>query len=1162
MNDYVAAARERVVVYDGAAGTMLQAAGLGPDDFGGPGFEGCNELLNVTRPDVVTAMHAGFLDVGVDVVETNTFGAFNVPLGEYGIADRAYELARAGARIAKEVAGSYSTLEHPRWVAGSIGPGTKFASLGQISYVELRDAYEVEARGLLDGGVDLFIIETQFDLLGLKAAVNGCRRAMAATGRAVPIQAQVTLELTGKMLGGTEIAAVLAAVEALRVDVIGLNCATGPAEMYEPLRYLSRASRVPISAIPNAGLPSVVDGAVCYTLEADELADFHARLVTELGVTVIGGCCGTTPEHMRVVVERCRDLEPAHRTPVHEAGATSAYSFVPFHQDTSFLIIGERTNANGSRRFRDALLAEDWDACTQIAKEQVAESAHLLDVSVDYVGRDGVADMAEVASRFATGVTAPLVLDSTEPDVLEAGLQHIGGRAVLNSANLEDGDGAGSRADRVFRLAVEYGAAVICLLIDEDGQARDVESKLRVAHRLYRLATETYGLEPSDLIFDALTFPLTTGDENLRGDAMATIEAIRRIKAELPGVFTTLGISNVSYGINPAARQALNTVFLDECLAAGLDSAIVHAGRLIPLSKIPETDRQICLDLIYDRRRPATDPEGAYDPLAALLDAYAGAVTATAEVEDRSSWPVDKRLVARIVDGNRDGLVGDLDEALDSGTSALEIINDVLLEGMRIVGERFGSGEMQLPFVLQSAETMKTAVTHLEAHMEHADTPAKGSIVLATVKGDVHDIGKNLVDIILSNNGYEVHNLGNKVDIPEIIDTALGVGADAIGMSGLLVKSTLVMRDNLETLNRRNITIPVLLGGAALTRRYVEQDLREIYRAPLFYGKDAFVGLAVMERLADQKRSGRIDPDLGRVSEGRDLPGRAPRVAAGDIPARSPHVASDNEVFVPPFIGSRVVTRIPIADIAPYLNETALFRNQWQYRPEDGEGDAAFKKRLRALLGRRLSVAAAENLLVPQIVYGYFCVNADGNDLIVWTDETCTTEQVRFTFPRQSTDPYLCIADFFRPVGEADYGAFHIVSMGSRIAERAAELFAADRYQEYLWTHGLGVEMTEALAEYSHARIRNEWGFGDEDGPSAAGMSRQRYRGGRYSWGYTPCPDLQDNATVAELLDASRIGVSVGADTGYQYHPEQTTSALICHHPAAKYFVVREAATC
>ncbi len=1150
--DYTEAVRRRVVIFDGGAGTTFQRAGLGPDDYGGPDVEGCHELLNVTRPDVVEALHESFLEVGCDAVETNTFGAFGVPLGEYGLADRAYELAAAGAEIARRVADRYATPTRPRWVAGSIGPGTKFPSLGQIGYRELRDLYEVEARGLLDGGVDLLLVETQFDLLGLKAAVAGCRRAMDSAGIDVPIQAQITVELTGRMLPGTEVAAALAAIEPLGVDVIGLNCATGPGEMWEPLRYLSRHCRRPISVIPNAGLPRVVDGEMVYGLTPDELASHHERFVTELGVSVIGGCCGTTPAHLAAVVERCRGLEPATREPQHEPGATSLYSFVPFRQDTSFLIIGERTNAQGSKAFRQALTAEDWDGCLDVAHGQVRESAHLLDLSVDYVGRDGVSDMSELASRFATGVPVPLVFDSTEPDVLEAGLVHTGGRSVLNSANLEDGDGPGSRADRVFRLAREHGAAVICLLIDERGQARDLEWKMEVAHRLYDLAVHRYGLEPGDLLFDALTFPLTTGDEDLRGDAMATLAAIRRIKAELPGVFTVLGVSNVSFGLRPAARHVLNSVFLDEAVRAGLDAAIVHAGRIVPLSSIDEAHRRICLDLIYNRRRDG------YDPLEALMEAFADVAATRRPVEDRSGWSVEKRLIQRIIDGDRTGLTDDLDEALQT-MPALRIVNDVLLEGMRVVGERFASGEMQLPFVLQSAETMKAAVAHLEPHMERAESTGKGKIVLATVRGDVHDIGKNLVDIILTNNGYEVRNLGIKVELADMLAAAEEIGADAIGMSGLLVKSTLVMRDNLEEMVRRGIAhIPVLLGGAALTRRYVEGELRDVYPGPLFYGKDAFEGLAVMDRLVELRRSGEEDPDFGRTPT-RRLPERrrttAPSVAP---PRRSPDVATDNPVFVPPFVGSRVVKGIPLDDVAAYLNETALFRNQWQYRPLPGEDDAAFKARIRPEFRRRLAGAKSRGLLVPQVVYGYFPANGDGDELVVWADEDRRSELARFVFPRQSRPPYLCIADFFRPVdAEVDYVAFHIVTMGSAVSEEAARLFAEDRYRDYLHLHGLGVEMTEALAEYWHRRIREEWGFADEDGPTLRGLFRQQYRGGRYSWGYPACPDLEDNAVVARLLGAERIGVTCGEDTGWQYQPEQTTSALIAHHPQAKYFVAR-----
>jgi len=1144
-----------VVIFDGAGGTSLQQFGLSLDDFGGPEFEGCNELLNIRRPDVVASIHRSFFDADVDVTETNTFGAFAVPLAEYGIADRAYELAAAGAAIAREVTDECMAADgRQRWVAGSMGPGTKFASLGQIRYAELRDAYEVEAAGLLDGGCDLLLIETQFDLLGAKAAINGARRAMAHSGRGVPLQVQVTIELTGRMLAGTEIGAALTTLDALRPDVIGINCATGPAEMYEPLRYLSRHSRIPISCIPNAGLPHVVDGEMVYDLAAAELAGHLSTFIDELGVSVVGGCCGTTPGHMAAVVEACRPLPPAQRDPIHLPGAASTYSPVSFRQDMSFLMIGERTNANGSRAFREAFLAEDLDACIAIAEEQVRESAHLVDLSVDYVGRDGVADIRLLGSRFATEVAAPVVLDSTEPEVMEAGLEMIGGRSVLNSVNLEDGEGLGSRLDRVLSLAHEHGAAVICLLIDEKGQARTLEWKMEVAHRIYDLATERYGLEAEDLIIDPLTFPLSTGEDDLRGDAIATIEAIRLIKDELPGVTTVLGISNVSFGLSAPARRALNSVFLHECLEAGLDAAIIHAGKMLPLNKIAASERQACFDLIYDRRTPE------YDPLEALLEVFSDAVVERVVEIDRSDWPLDRRLRERIIDGNKSGLEGELGEALESGLTPLGIINVILLDGMKAVGALFASGEMQLPFVLRSAETMKAAVRFLEPHMEQEDTATRGSIVLATVRGDVHDIGKNLVDIILTNNGYEVHNLGSKVDIDEMIGAYLETGADALGMSGLLVKSTLIMRDNLDELTRRGLgDVPVLLGGAALTRSYVEDQLQSRYTGPVFYGKDAFAGLDAMSDI--------LPGEQGREPvrrPGRSLPKRTGSVEVGEAasaPDRAPSVDTDNPVYQPPFLGSRIVRSIPVDAIAEYISETALFRNQWQYRPESGETDAEFKDRIRPELRDQLAKARADDLLVPELVYGYFPANGDGDDLVIWTDESRSMERTRFAFPRQHRDPWLCIPDFFRPADgpDVDYAAFHIVSIGARVSERTTELFAADRYTEYLKVHGLGVEMAEALAEYWHRRIREEWGFADEDGPTLTGLFRQQYRGGRYSWGYPACPDLEDNEKVAELLDSDRLGISVGEETGYQYQPEQTTSALICHHPQAKYFIARKA---
>jgi 5-methyltetrahydrofolate--homocysteine methyltransferase len=1154
---YLEAIRERVIVFDGAFGTFIQDLELGAEDFGGPSLEGCNEMLCLTRPDVIEAMHAAFLEAGVDAIETASFGSFSTVLTEYDIPEQAYELNVAAASIARRVADRYESDGRPRYVAGSIGPGTKLPSLGHIGFIELRDAYEEQARGLIDGGADIFLIETCMDLLQIKAAMQGCRNAMKACGRELPIQVQVTMETTGRMLVGTEIGAAYASLAAMKPDVIGINCATGPSEMQEHLRYLSEHSLIPISVLPNAGLPSVVDGKTHYDLTPEQLAEFHRHHVSDLGIGIVGGCCGTTPEHMRQVCEAVHGVAPKTRTPEFEPSVSSLYSAVTLEQDQSFLIIGERTNANGSKAFREAMLREDWDTCLKMATEQIREGSHVLDVCVDYVGHDGTVDMNEIASRFASQASVPLVLDSTEPEVMEAGLLHTGGRSILNSANLEDGEEPGSRLDRVFTLARDFGAAVICLLIDERGQARDVEWKMEVAHRIAKIATERYGLSNSDLIFDALTFPIGTGDEDLRKDGIATLEAIKRIKDEIPGAFTTLGLSNVSFGLSPATRQVLNSVFLHEARQYGLDSAIVHASKILPLARIPEEQITVCQDLIYDRRK-----EG-YDPLTALLEIFAGVSAVETVKVDRTDWTIEQILRQRIIDGDREGLIEDLELARSNGIAALDIINEILLDGMREVGELFGSGRMQLPFVLQSAETMKTAVAHLEQYMEKTgESSAKGKLVLATVKGDVHDIGKNLVDIICTNNGYEVHNIGIKIGIQEMIEKVKEVNADALGMSGLLVKSTIIMRDNLQELNTQELSdIPVLLGGAALTRSYVEQDLRKVYDGRVFYGKDAFEGLSVLDTLMNIKKTGIDDPDFGRKL-GTRLIERAEKVEVdpSTIPARSPEVETDNEVFTPPFLGSKVVKGIGLDEIAEYINETALFRNQWQYRPNEGETDADFKDRIRPLLREQLGAAKSGGYLVPQVVYGYFPVNADGNDLVVWTDDTRTVEKTRFHYPRQKVAPFMCIADFYRSVesGEKDYAAFHIVTMGSPVSEKAAELFAENKYNDYMVLHGIGVEMAEALAEYWHHRIRTEWGYVGQDGPSLAGLFRQQYRGGRYSWGYPACPDLEDNATVAELLEAGRIGIEVSEETGWQYQPEQTTSAIICHHPKAKYFVARD----
>ncbi len=1150
---YLGAIRRGFLVFDGATGTNLQLRNLSADDFGGASLEGCNEMLSVTRPDVVADLHRSFLDVGVDVIETNTFGGFSVILAEYQVADRAHELALASAQIARRTADQYASPGSPRFVAGSLGPGTKFPSLGQITYDALSASYEELAFALLEGGVDLLIVETVYDLLAGKAAINACHRAMARHGRIVPIQAQVTIELTGRMLPGTEIGAAITALEPLGVSVLGLNCATGPIEMYEPLRQLADSSPVPLSCLPNAGLPSVVDGVMHYDLTPDQLAEHLTRFVTEYGVRAVGGCCGTTPEHLARVVQSLRDVTPFERRPILEPAVASIYSATPYHQDRSVLLVGERTNANGSKKFRDAMLRGDWDTCVEMAREQVKEGAHVLDVCVDYTGADGVSDMDTLMSKLATQSSVPVMVDTTETPVARAALSWLGGKALLNSVNLEEGDGPGTRLDGFLSLAAEFGAAVVATCIDEEGQARTASWKLRAARAITDLATQRYGLAAHDIFIDPLALPLSTGMADSRRDGIETIEAIRLIKAELPGVQTILGLSNISFGLSAPARQALNSMFLHECAAAGLDAAIVHASKILPLARIDDEVRQVCLDLIYDRRRDD------YDPLAELLRLFEGVTSSTTSASDLAELPLEERLRRRIIDGARVGLEDDLAAALATPMAALDIVNDVLLDGMRVVGDLFATGEMQLPFVLQSAETMKSAVTYLEPHMEKSDQGGRGTVVLATVKGDVHDIGKNLVDIILTNNGYEVINLGIKVGVNEMLAAVDQHHADALGMSGLLVKSTLIMRENLEVMNDLGYAkVPVLLGGAALTRTYVERDLRETYRGRVFYGKDAFEGLRVLDRLNELNRTGENDPLFGREISERRVPRRSrdgAQPAPDGLPSRSPSIIADNPLFTPPFIGTRVAKGVSLDDISEYLNLTALFRNQWGYRPENGEDDKAFKERVSAVLRDQLATAKREGLLNPQVVWGHFPVASEGTELIVYSDESRTTEAARFNFPRQHQEPYYCISDFFRPreSTDHDHASFMLVTMGAAVSARCQELFAADRYTDYLMLHGLGVEMAEALAELWHRRIREELGFAHEDGPTLTGLFRQQYRGGRYSWGYPACPDLTDNAKVADLLGAGRIGVSVSE--GYQLHPEQTTDAIICHHPQAKYFV-------
>ena len=1180
------ALQERVVIADGAMGTMLQHYEPTLDDY--QGLEGCNEILNVSRPDLVGRIHDDYLAVGIDAIETNTFGANWSNLSDYDIDDRIHEFAEAGARIARERVDAAEAADgRIRWVLGSMGPGTKLPSLGHTTYEHLKQTFALQAEGLIDGGADALLIETSQDLLQTKAAVNACKQAIVARGIRLPIFVEVTVELTGSMLMGSEIGAALTTLAPLGVEAIGLNCATGPQEMSEHLRHLSKQSPVTVMCMPNAGLPVLGANGAHYPLTPAELATAHEQFVKEFGLGLVGGCCGTTPEHMRAVVERLRGVAAAERPAVLEPGVASLYQHVPFDQDSAYLAIGERTNANGSKAFREAMLEERWDDCVEIARQQIRVGAHLLDVCVDYVGRDGVADIREIVSRFASASTLPLVVDSTEPAVIRAGLELIGGRPVVNSVNYEDGDSPSSRFGRIMPLVREHGAAVIALTIDEHGQARTKDDKLRIASRLVDELVGTWGMKVTDIIVDCLTFPIATGQEETRRDAIETIEAIRALVAKYPGIHTTLGVSNVSFGLNPAARSVLNSVFLHEASEAGLDSGIIDAAKIVPLASIPDDQRKVALDLVWDRREWDADGNLTYDPLATMLDLFAGVDSASLRDQraaELAALPTTERLERRIIDGELKGLEADLDLARAEGKSALDIINDHLLEGMKVVGERFGSGEMQLPFVLQSAEVMKTAVALLEPHMEKSDDAGKGRIVLATVRGDVHDIGKNLVDIILTNNGYEVINLGIKQPIADIIAAAEEHNADVIGMSGLLVKSTVVMKENLQELTSRGLGTrwPVILGGAALTRAYVEDDLASLFDGEVRYAKDAFEGLALMEPLVAIARG--ADPaSVGLPALKKRIHRAGSKLTLTEpeaMPARA-DVVADNTLPTPPFWGTRIVRGVALADFAAFLDERATFMGQWGLKPGRGEDGLSYEQlvelegrpRLRYWLDRIL----AEGMLDPSVAYGYFPVVSEGEDLVVLhhgDDPTGVlgrpgllapdggsggaigSDRLRFTFPRQRRDRHLCLSDFVRSreSGEVDVMPVQLVTAGAAIDKVTADLFAGNHYRDYYELNGLVMQLTEALAEFWHARIRDELGFAGEDPADTAGLFKLEYRGARFSLGYPACPDMEDRRKVVELLRPERMGVELSEEL--QLHPEQSTDAFVFHHPEAKYFSV------
>ena len=1144
--------KEKVIVTDGAMGTTIQSHGLSNDDF--HGLDGCNEYLNVSRPELIQSIHQSFFEVGADLVETNSFGSAAAVLAEYGVAERAHEISKAAARNARLVADQFSTTSWPRFVAGSVGPGTKLVSLGHISFDDLYRSYLPQMLGLLEGGVDAIQIETCQDLLQIKCAVVAAVDAMKQIKRQVPIIVTITMETTGTMLIGSEIAAALTVLESLPIHVVGLNCATGPDLMQENVRFLGTASSRPVAVIPNAGLPRNVEGRAVYDLTPEVLADYHETFVLDYGASMVGGCCGTTPEHIRIVYERVGGLSPQRRPHDFNSHVSSSFHAVALDQDGSTpLIVGERCNANGSKKFKEILLAEDWEAAVEMARDEAREGSHVLDVCTAFVGRDEARDMTEVLRRFSTQVTAPLMIDSTQLDVLEAGLKLLGGRSIINSINLEDGEG---KFDRICELAVRYGAALIALTIDEEGMAKSAQRKLEVAERMYRLCTERWGIPADALIFDPLTFTVGSGDEDSRKLALETLEGIRLIKERVPRSRTILGVSNVSFGLQPYARQILNSVFLAEARAAGLDAAIVNSKKILPLHTIDAEIIGIVRDLIFDRRA-----EG-YDPLFSFIGKVQGA-SSTAKTSTADSGPIDEVLKRRIVDGRKVGIEEVLDTALKS-YKPLEIINTILLAGMKQVGDLFASGEMQLPFVLQSAETMKKAVSHLQQYMDKVQGPEKGCMVIATVKGDVHDIGKNLVDIILSNNGYKVVNLGIKQPLDSILTAAREHRPQAIGMSGLLVKSTLVMKENLEEMSRQKIEIPVVCGGAALNRAYVEVDLRRAYQTgPVFYAADAFAGLQIMDELTGNaaEKTLTTSVDHERVRHGEMRAERETRVAEKAREVAQSSIQPAPSIPEPPFLGvrHREPQHIPLAEVFSYINKKALFVNQWMYRR--GKRSTAEYKRfvheyVEPLFHQWCSKVLETDWIQPRVAYGYFRCQSEGNDLIIYDPGREGVVACRISFPRQIADRRRCIADYFLPVssGRFDVVAFHVVTSGARASEKCAELFQANQYTDYLHFYGLSVESAEALAEYWHRQIRHELGIASRDGPTVDALFRQSYQGSRYSFGYPACPNLEDQTHIFKLLNPEKIGVSLTSE--YQLVPEQSTSAIIVHHPEACYFSI------
>ena len=1167
-----------ILLFDGAMGTSIHSCtDCAAADY--LGRDNCTDILVKSRPDLIGRIHESFLAVGADVVETDTFGSNQLVAADFDaeMVNWVRDLNVRGAQIARAACDRWSTIDKPRFAAGSMGPGTKLISLGQVSWDQMLTSYREQAAGLIAGGVDCLIVETCQDLLQVKCAVNACLDAIADAGRTprdIPILVSVTIETSGTMLLGTDTEAIVTALAPFPITSLGLNCATGPMEMAPHIAYLSRHWPGRVSVIPNAGLPVLIEGRTEYPLSPSGFAEAMRGLVEISGVDIVGGCCGTTPAHIAKLGELCRArVGQARNHEPQRAGCSSLYSHVPFDQDLSFLIVAERTNANGSRKFKRLLDAEDWDGLVSMAREELRDGSHVLDLCVDFVGRDGASDMAQLVSRVVRQVDVPLMLDSTDPAAIEAGLQRAGGRCIVNSINLEDGE---ARMDGICPMLQRYGAACVALTIDEDpqaGMAKTAMRKLEIALRIHDLYTKKWGLDSASLLIDPLTFTIATGNEDDRALGLETLEGIRLLRQHLPQCGIILGLSNISFGLKPAARAVLNSVFLEEARQRGLTAAIVHASKILPRDRIDPEHWEAAQWLIFDRRgerRPPSKPAD-FDPLLSFISLFPDGAESVEAAGSIADLPLVERLQRHIVDGDDKDLEQTLEEAMTI-YGPLEIINDHLLAGMKTVGELFGAGRMQLPFVLQSASVMKKSVAILQPFMAKSGISGKpkAKIVLATVAGDVHDIGKNLVDIILSNNGFEVRNIGIKQPLPQMLQAAREMGADAIGMSGLLVKSVGVMEQNLRELNTMGVSIPILLGGAALTRGYAEGHLRGIYQGRLYYGRDAFEGLSVCEALASAtlpaldaqiaERSAKRAAVEGRIAAAQLRAG----VAVGDggdseVSTEGTSVETLSSIPTPPFWGERLAEGLDLGSIYPYLNLVALFRGQWGLKKgslSPAEYERIIEETAEPTLARLKLTCASEKILRPAVVWGYFPCNSDGNDLVVFDAVDHDREIERFTFPRQKARARRCISDFFWPLssGKRDVLALHCVTMGTEASHRARQLFERNEYTEYLYLHGMGVECAEALAELWHKRIRAELGIGAQDDPSVRKLFTQQYRGSRFSFGYPACPEMGDQEKLFRLLQPQRIGCTLTEN--FQIDPEQSTSALIVHHPEAKYFAV------